>query len=234
MGFCQNTPKIGAQKLPSMNPRVALLICSLFILSITLLRAQSPADCTFEHPAFSGMKAHFWENETSFQLVNSKRQVSLPLASADSLAYLQFLASNKKLKLSASEAFFISTALPVWEKERLKIGFEFFPNGLGIKILNKGEGAKPEEGQTVIVHYTGTLEDGTKFDSSVKRGTPFEFPLGTGRVIKGWDLGIAELPIGTKAILWIPADLGYGARGAGGVIPPGATLFFEVELLGVK
>jgi FKBP-type peptidyl-prolyl cis-trans isomerase len=86
----------------------------------------------------------------------------------------------------------------------------------------------------VIVHYTGLLGTGVKFDSSLDRGTPFTFPLGAGRVIKGWDEGIAKLRVGEQATLIIPPQLGYGERGAGGVIPPNATLIFLVELVGIK
>lgn len=86
----------------------------------------------------------------------------------------------------------------------------------------------------VTVHYTGTLENGTKFDSSVDRGQPFIFPIGVGKVIKGWDEGVMTMKVGGKRKLIIPASLGYGAKGAGGVVPPNATLIFEVELLGVK
>lgn len=106
--------------------------------------------------------------------------------------------------------------------------------GLTIEILKAGEGEVATKGQTVFVHYTGWLLDGTKFDSSVDRDTPFSFPLGGGRVIKGWDQGVAGMLIGEKRMLTIPADLGYGARGAGSVIPPNATLKFEVELLKLK
>ena len=98
----------------------------------------------------------------------------------------------------------------------------------------EGTGESPKPGQMVRVHYTGTLENGQKFDSSVDRNEPFEFPIGLGRVIKGWDEGVMTMKIGGKRKLVIPADLGYGARGAGGVIPPNATLIFDVELLGVK
>jgi FKBP-type peptidyl-prolyl cis-trans isomerase len=108
------------------------------------------------------------------------------------------------------------------------------PSGLKYVDLQEGQGQEAKAGQTVSVHYTGWLENGTKFDSSLDRRQPFSFKLGAGQVIRGWDEGVAGMKIGGKRKLTIPADLGYGARGAGGVIPPNATLIFEVELLGVK
>lgn len=108
------------------------------------------------------------------------------------------------------------------------------PSGLKYIELKEGTGATPNTGQTVEVHYTGTLENGTKFDSSRDRGQPFKFKLGVGQVIKGWDEGLSTMKVGGRRQLIIPPDLGYGARGAGGVIPPNATLNFDVELLGVK
>lgn len=107
-------------------------------------------------------------------------------------------------------------------------------SGLQIKVLAVGSGEAASAGKTAVVHYTGWLLDGTKFDSSVDRGTPFEFPLGAGRVIKGWDEGVATMNVGGKVELIIPPDLAYGAQGAGGVIPANATLKFEVELLDLK
>ena len=106
-------------------------------------------------------------------------------------------------------------------------------SGLQYIDLKVGTGATAQAGQTVSVHYTGWLENGKKFDSSVDRGQPFSFPLGAGRVIKGWDEGVQGMQVGGTRLLVIPPELGYGARGAGGVIPPNATLMFEVELLGV-
>ena len=114
-------------------------------------------------------------------------------------------------------------------------------SGLMITTTQAGSGTAAEAGNFVSVHYTGWLYEpeteggrGTQFDSSVDRGTPFQFPLGAGRVITGWDEGVAGMLVGEKRELIIPPDLGYGGRGAGGVIPPDATLIFEVELLGVE
>jgi FKBP-type peptidyl-prolyl cis-trans isomerase len=108
------------------------------------------------------------------------------------------------------------------------------PDGLKFTDDQVGTGTEAQKGKTVSVHYTGWLLDGTKFDSSRDRNQPFSFPLGQGQVIKGWDEGVAGMKVGGKRTLVIPPDLGYGARGAGGVIPPNATLKFEVELLDVK
>ncbi len=107
------------------------------------------------------------------------------------------------------------------------------PNGLTYQDIVEGTGAEATKGATVSVHYTGWLMDETKFDSSKDRNEPFEFPLGAGHVIKGWDEGVQGMKVGGTRKLTIPPSLGYGARGAGGVIPPNATLVFEVELLGV-
>jgi peptidylprolyl isomerase len=112
------------------------------------------------------------------------------------------------------------------------------PSGLQITDTKVGTGASPHTGQICVMHYTGWLYEngakGKKFDSSLDRGKPFEFPIGTQAVIGGWDEGVASMKVGGKRTLIIPPALGYGARGAGGVIPPNATLLFEVELLGVK
>lgn len=105
---------------------------------------------------------------------------------------------------------------------------------LKIEKLQEGNGPQAQKGQMASVHYTGWLTDGTKFDSSRDRGEPFEFPLGAGYVIAGWDQGVQTMRVGDKVRMTIPPELGYGARGAGGVIPPNATLVFEVELLGLR
>lgn len=120
------------------------------------------------------------------------------------------------------------------EVEKLSAGFEKTESGLRYKFINKGNGKKAEKGRTVSVHYSGSLENGKIFDNSYSRKKPIEFPLGMGHVIEGWDEGIALLQVGDKARFVIPSYLGYGERGAGGVIPPNATLVFDVELMDVK
>jgi len=107
-------------------------------------------------------------------------------------------------------------------------------SGLKYVDMKIGTGPSPQAGQTAVVHYTGLLTDGRKFDSSKDRNEPFRFPIGQGRVIKGWDEGVASMKVGGQRKLIIPPELGYGDRGAGSVIPPGATLVFEVELLSVE
>ena len=123
---------------------------------------------------------------------------------------------------------------PVAKKKKAEPKVVTTPSGLKYQVLKRGSGAFATAGQTVSVHYTGWLTDGTKFDSSVDRGQPFQFTLGAGQVIKGWDEGVAGMRVGEKRKLTIPPDLGYGPNGAGSVIPPNATLVFDVELLGVS
>ena len=106
--------------------------------------------------------------------------------------------------------------------------------GMKYEIIKEGTGPSPKRGDSVTVHYTGWLEDGTKFDSSVDRNQPFTFKLGVGQVIQGWDDGVATMRVGGKTKFFIPPELGYGSRGAGGGIPPNAKLIFEVELLSIK
>jgi len=118
--------------------------------------------------------------------------------------------------------------------EQLAAGFDKTESGLRYKMIQKGDGKRAEAGKTVAVHYEGSLESGKVFDSSYPRKKPIEFRLGQGQVIEGWDEGIALLQVGDKARFVIPSDLAYGASGAGGVIPPNATLIFDVELMEVK
>ncbi len=116
----------------------------------------------------------------------------------------------------------------------LLLSLTLYANDLKIEDIKIGKGKEAKRGNNVKVHYTGWLKDGKKFDSSYDRGTPFEFKLGRGEVIQGWDRGVVGMKEGGKRKLTIPPELGYGSRGAGNVIPPNATLIFEVELLGVE
>ncbi|UQD57514.1 peptidylprolyl isomerase [Flavobacterium sp. K5-23] len=118
--------------------------------------------------------------------------------------------------------------------EKLAAGFEKTESGLRYQFIQRGEGKQAQSGKTVAVHYEGSLENGKVFDSSYPRKKPIEFRLGQGQVIEGWDEGIALLKVGDKARFVIPSHLGYGSRGAGGAIPPNATLIFDVELMEVK
>ncbi len=132
-------------------------------------------------------------------------------------------------------AFALFTLLPLQVPVMATEGKQIeTPSGLRYVDLVEGEGPQPKKDQLVFVHYTGWLEDGTKFDSSLDRKEAFSFRIGAGRVIRGWDEGVATMKVGGKRRLTIPSRLGYGARGAGGVIPPNATLVFEIELLKVR
>ncbi len=133
------------------------------------------------------------------------------------------------LALVFAAAAFADTSAPTKTQGKPVV----LPSGLKYIDIKKGTGAEAKAGANVSVHYTGWLTDGKKFDSSVDRGEPFQFKLGAGMVIKGWDEGVAGMKVGGKRQLRIPSELAYGARGAGGVIPPNAALVFEVELLGV-
>jgi FKBP-type peptidyl-prolyl cis-trans isomerase len=118
--------------------------------------------------------------------------------------------------------------------KKVEKGWITMDNGLTYQIVVEGTGAVAKDGDTVMVHYTGTFTDGRKFDSSIDSGRAFSFQLGAGRVIRGWDIGVAGMQVGEKRILNIPSELAYGSRGAGGIIPPDTDLVFEVELLDIK
>ena len=124
-----------------------------------------------------------------------------------------------------------ATPTPESMEESSKNDWIKLPNGLQIQDVVVGYGKEAHEGDIVAAHYTGTLEDGTKFDSSYDRGDPFAFALGGGMVIMGWDIGLVGMKVGGKRKLIIPSELGYGSRGAGGVIGPNATLYFDIELV---
>lgn len=142
-------------------------------------------------------------------------------------AFNSFTAEKTKKEAEAKEK-------AAAEVDKLAAGFKSTESGLRYQIIQKGDGVQAEKGKNVSVHYKGQLADGTVFDSSYKRNQPLEFPVGVGHVIPGWDEGIQLLQVGDKARMVIPSDLAYGARGAGGVIPPNAVLIFDVELMDVK
>ena len=141
-------------------------------------------------------------------------------------------------RIFVSAILFALITMPLTSRTAQAAGEVTTPSGLRIIDVKPGTGPVPQAGHTVTVNYTGWLfvdgKKGSKFDSSLDRGQPFSFTLGQGQVIKGWDEGLATMHVGGKRTLIIPPDLGYGASGAGGVIPPNATLIFEVDLLGVK
>ncbi len=226
--------------------KVQLLFVMMLIFSFNMVYSQkceckingkSP-DYVYQNEAMKGYCVMFFEKETGFYLCRDctpKNQVLLSFPqNLDTKTYIEWLEVNKKSKITASEAVFINEGLKQWEKAQKMIGFQITASGLGYKIIQQGNGKKPEKGKNVKVHYKGSLEDGTVFDSSYDRGQPFEFPLGMGRVIKGWDEGIPLFNVGGKGILKIPADLGYGSAGAGNIIPPNATLIFEVEIISAE
>ena len=135
---------------------------------------------------------------------------------------------------NAEDKVNVSTVSEVQQTTKTEDGMELTKTGLKYKDIVIGSGEFPEAGSKVVVHYTGTLEDGTKFDSSIDRGKPFEFTIGVGQVIKGWDEGVMSMKAGGKRQLIIPPGLAYGERGAGKVIPPNSTLIFDVELIEIK
>ncbi|WP_034041052.1 peptidylprolyl isomerase [Wocania ichthyoenteri] len=152
---------------------------------------------------------------------------------ADAVAY-NAVEAFRTFEGSREEKIAKAKVLADAELDKIATGFNKTDSGLRYQIIQEGKGAKAEKGKTVSVHYKGQLTDGTVFDSSYKRNQPLEFPVGVGQVIPGWDEGICLLNVGDKARLVIPSDLGYGSAGAGGVIPPDATLIFDVELMDVK
>jgi peptidylprolyl isomerase len=155
------------------------------------------------------------------------RKASLFLGAAAALALAVFPAAAQK-----------DNAAPKDDEKKCETKMQKSPSGLQYQDTVVGTGATPRQGQTAVVHYTGWLwvdgAKGTKFDSSVDRGTPIEFVIGGGRIIKGWDEGVGSMKVGGKRTLLIPPQLGYGAPGRPPVIPPNSTLIFDVELVGIK
>ena len=219
--------------------RKTLCIAILALLSTRALLAQCDscnvdtsykAQYCHKDPLFPTLCAAFNEDKKYFLLKSEKKTKQVPYGKEDP-AYFLSLAQDRSLKIDAEALLFLQTALLKWKLEARKIGYTFRESGLGIKTIVEGTGELPENNKPVRVHYVGYLEDGTKFDSSYDRDTPIEFTLGTGRVIKGWDEGIATLRKGTKAWLYIPSKIAYGDAGKPPTIPAKATLIFQVEVL---
>ncbi|VAW11128.1 Peptidyl-prolyl cis-trans isomerase [hydrothermal vent metagenome] len=182
---------------------------------------------------------------TVFGLVEKGQDIVDSIAQGDVIESLEIVRVGEDAeKWNATEAFETfkgseaarlaeEKAKQAVELDKVAEGFEETETGLRYKIIQKGDGAKAEAGRKVSVHYEGSLLNGQVFDSSYKRNQPIDFQLGVGQVIKGWDEGILLLQVGDKARFVIPSNLGYGSAGAGGAIPPDATLIFDVELMGI-
>jgi len=226
--------------------RMFAFIAGLFLLLLQPIAAAAqctacpnPPDvgvkvdyCT-NHPKVADRCVLFSQESSNFFLCDTKGKY-LAFAYPKGRTPIDFLAvyDQSKQKLRADEILLIQYAVAKWDSAKKYMGYTVTSSGLGYRITTKGTGKLPEKGKKVKVHYKGYLEDGKVFDSSFDRGTPFDFTLGVGQVIKGWDEGIALFPVGSKGTLMIPPAIGYGAAGAGGVIPPNATLFFDIEVVG--
>ncbi len=172
-----------------------------------------------------------WAEGVTGMKVGGVRQLIIPAALGLGEQAYGNIPANSDLVM---EIELVSVSEPQVKTEVDEADFTTTASGLKYFDLKAGTGVSPQSGQTVVVHYTGWLEDGTQFDSSVDRGTPFSFALGTGAVIPGWDEGVASMKVGGKRQLVIPADLAYGETGSGATIPPNATIIFEVELLEIQ
>ncbi len=190
-------------------------------------------DYCFIHPEFEGKCVAFLAGQNYCYLDENGKAVRIEMAAEGQtpVGWLIEVSKNKKYKADGSDILFLERAIEKWRSAERAVGMLSTPSGLQYKFLTKTEGKMPAAGKKVFVHYKGTLEDGTVFDNSYDRGQPFSFVLGTSQVIKGWDEGIQLFPVGSKGLLRIPPALGYGAHGAGGVIPPNATLYFEIEVM---
>ncbi len=191
-----------------------MVACCLFLVVAQITGSRQEAIAASLSTSRSSPAAMTTTVEMSAPLENPMLAAPILVASADTSG------STAEENANVSEA---ESELKYTETE----------SGLKYLDVEVGTGATPQSGQTVVVHYTGTLENGTKFDSSRDRNSPFSFKIGTGQVIRGWDEGLSTMRVGGQRQLIIPPDLGYGARGAGGVIPANATLLFDVELLRV-
>jgi len=184
--------------------------------------------------AMPGYTASFTQDAGIFQLHHDGETLDLQMPASLQLADMLATYRAADRPLPGDEMLFVQEALSTWDSLKLFVGFEQHESGLMFRRDSQGAGAKIDKGATVSVHYRGYLPDGTTFDSSYDRGEPISFPIGTGRVIKGWDIGIMLFNVGGKGTLLVPSELGYGERGAPPVIPPNATLLFDIEVVAVN
>jgi hypothetical protein len=232
-----------------------------FILSLLLtLRLQAQcdkcpqipgdlSDYCHSSPEFAGKCARFTHDsqEFWFQDIQQKKRPAVKLTLPDLTtsnidSYLLTMSADKAAKWTTADLLFIRSAILAWDamevvrkfdKARVNENLTLLPSGLAYRLLVRGSGKMPQPGKMVNVHYTGRLADGTKFDSSLDRKQTFGFKLGAKQVIAGWDEGIALFPVGSKVLLRIPPELGYGSRGRG-TIPPNSVLYFEVEIVSAE
>lgn len=171
-----------------------------------------------------------------FTLINAQNQTALAANMQAEEQQTEQVAAGEQAKPTSDNNPNLFAQAPAETSEPVadEDGLYTTESGLKYEKLETGDGAQPQTGQTVMVHYTGMLEDGTVFDSSRERNRPFSFRIGVGQVIRGWDEGVGMMHVGDRWKLIIPPELGYGERGAGGVIPPNATLIFDVELLRIS
>ncbi len=194
--------------------------------------ASMKPDYCFTDPGFEGRCAQFSSNSDHF-LYFSGPKVKTPMKVKILSDFTQTTLAEIAKPLDGMDLAFLFGAMQQWKTAKLNIGFTVLPSGLAYKVIQEGTGKLPEKGKKVKVHYKGYLTDGTKFDSSFDRNDPIEITLGVGQVIKGWDEGIGLFRVGSKGVLKIPADLGYGSRGVGS-IPANSILFFDIEVVSAE
>ena len=200
----------------------------------TVFDTSSKRNRTFKFPLGQGRVIKGWDEGVATMKVGGKRQLVIPADLAYGDRRTGKIPPGSQLTFEV-ELVSVSAPRVAPEAPQSISEFETTESGLKIHVMETGDGPQPAEGDVVLVDYTGWLEaDGTKFDSSLDRNEPISFPLGKGRVIKGWDEGVGMLNVGSSAQLVIPADLAYGERGRPPVIPANSTLIFEVELVGIK
>lgn len=203
------------------------------LLNGTKFDSSKDRNQPFSFKVGAGQVIKGWDEGLQLLHVGDKAKLTIPAEIGYGSRDMGTIPPNSTLifdiEVISSEAPVVVAAFDVKGLDTLQTA-----SGLKYIYVKKGEGLQAETGKTVDVHYSGYLMDGKRFDSSVERGEPISFPLGQGMVIKGWEEGIALMKVGDKMRLIIPSELGYGSHGAGGVIPPNATLIFDVELMGVK